>query len=238
MTGKARKIMMVMTAPILSLAMLGGIVAEKQSYITPRDAEPYHRRAKEAIESFPYTDTVGYWTGSDEKVPEAAIKLLRPNAILSRLYVDNTPQMSSRMDRRANLLIVQCRDSRDMLGHYPPVCYPAHGMTMARKVPRDWQIGATTIKGMEYEFVQTTRGQTYRQVVYNFLIVPGVGIVRDMEGVSAAAEDYQQRFYGAAQFQVVMDGELPAEQRDEVFTTLLGADLSILKTVEQIKNES
>lgn len=227
--------MLVLTAPILSLGLLTGIVAEKQSYITPKDADPYHQRARQAIESFPYT--VGYWTGSDENVPEAAIKLLRPNVILSRLYVDNTPAMSARMDRRANLLIVQCRDSRDMLGHFPPVCYPAHGMTLQRKVPRDWQVGSITIPGMEYEFAQTSRGQTYRQVVYNFLIVPGTGIVRDMDGVSAAAEDYQQRFFGAAQFQVVMDAELPAEQRDEVFATLIGADLSILKTVEQIKNE-
>jgi hypothetical protein len=178
---------------------------------------------------------VGYWTGSDLETPKAAIKLLRTATILNRLYVDNTPTLSSRFDRRANLLIVQCRDSRDMLGHYPPVCYVAHGMTIEHKAWKDWQVGDLTITGMEYHFVKSSGGQTYRQVVYNFLIVPGSGIVRDMEGVSAAAEDYQQRFYGAAQFQVVMDGELPPEQRDEIFKTLIGADLSIIKTVEQIQ---
>lgn len=233
MTPKTRKIILVFTPPLLCLALLGGIVAQNASHLTPLDAQPFHQRAKQAILSFPYA--VGYFTGSDVPVPTAAVKLLRPNVILSRLYVNNAPGASSEIVQRANLLIVQCLDSRDMLGHYPPVCYPANGMTLIRSHPRTWTIDQTTIRGMEYEFSQNASGESYAQVVYNFLIVPGHGIVRDMAGVNASAQDYQKRFFGAAQFQVVFDAELNESQRDGIFSALVSADLSVLETLERIE---
>jgi hypothetical protein len=46
--------------------------------------------------------------------------------------------------------------------------------------------------------------------------------------VEQAAEDYQQRYYGAAQFQVVFDCDAssppPAERLDEIFATLIGTE--------------
>jgi len=73
-------------------------------------------------------------------------------------------------------------------------------------------------------------------VVYNFLIVPGRGIVRDMKGVEQAAEDYQQRYYGAAQFQVVFHGQASAEprsrqDRDEIFATLMEPNIKLIETL-------
>jgi hypothetical protein len=57
--------------------------------------------------------------------------------------------------------------------------------------------------------------------------------VRDIKGVEEAAEDYQQRYYGAAQFQVVFQSlsndALPQEQRDEIFTTLMEPALPVIK---------
>jgi hypothetical protein len=231
---------MIVTAPFLSLGLLAGMVAEKQTFLTPEDAEPYHARAKAAIESFPYSIPPSFqWTGSDvaedPRVQAAVIKLLRPNVILRREYVENVPGVPVQYSRRAHLLIVQCRDSRDMLGHYPPRCYVGHGMTMDSEKDRNWEVGDMLIRGKEYQFSQNDGDNVYRQIVYNFMIVPGVGIVRDMQGISDAAEDYQQRFYGAAQFQIVMDGDMPVNERDEILRTLLGADPSIIKTVEQIQ---
>ncbi len=55
--------------------------------------------------------------------------------------------------------------------------------------------------------------------MYNFLIVPGKGILPDMPGLRKASEDYRRRFYGAAQFQLVMDADLPQADRDAIFTT-------------------
>ena len=229
-----RKFAFVLAPPVMSVALLAGIVAEQRTHLTPRDVEPYHQGAKAAIDSVPYI--IGTWTGEDQKVPLAAQKLLRPNAILSRSYVDSAPS-SSYMPRRASLLIVQCRDSRDMIGHYPPICYRAQGKTLDEKYcgPRDWNVGGKAIGGYEYQFTEVWQGQTARTTVYNFLIVPGKGIVRDMKGVEQAAEDYQQRYYGAAQFQVVFSGLASAdrsrEERDEIFATLIGPNLKLIETL-------
>jgi hypothetical protein len=92
------------------------------------------------------------------------------------------------------------------------------------------------IPGYEYQFTEVFQGQTARTTVYNFLIVPGRGIVRDMKGVEQAAEDYQQRYYGAAQFQVVFHGQASAgersrEERDEIFATLMGPNIKLIETL-------
>ncbi len=187
------------------------------------------------VDNVPYV--IGYWTGKKDEIPAAAQKLLRPNAILSRTYLDNDPARYATRHREASLLIVQCRDSRDMVGHFPPICYRAHGKTQDEKAsgPRNWDVNGLVIPGYEYQFTQLFQGQTVRTTVYNFLIVPGSGIVRDMKGVEQAAEDYQQRYYGAAQFQVVFHGLASAdrsrEERDEIFKTLMGPNTALIRAL-------
>ena len=229
-----RKLAFVLAPPILSVGLLLGMVAEQRAHLTPADVEPYHQRAADAIEAVPYI--IGEWTGQNNPIPQAAQKLLRPNAILSRLYSDTATATSWR-PRSAQLLIVQCRDSRDMIGHYPPICYRAQGKTLDERysTPRDWKVGEITIPGYEYQFTELKQGQISRTTVYNFLIVPGTGIVRDMKGVEQAAEDYQQRYYGAAQFQVVFYGlvsaDLSRDERDAMFAELIGPNLKLLETL-------
>lgn len=226
---------------MMACTLLAGMVAEQRTHIKPADVEPYHARARAAIEAVPYV--IGYWTGKDDDIPPAAQKLLRPNAILSRTYIDTQP--SARGPRVASLLIVQCRDSRDMVGHYPPICYRAQGRTPEafagcmdspeKGVNRDWRVGDTIIPGVEYRFLHRRQGQFWRTTVYNFFIVPGKGIVRDMQGVVDAAEDYQQRYYGAAQFQLVFSGlasdDLSQAEHDEIFATLMAPNLSLIQTL-------
>lgn len=227
-----RNIVFLLTPPALSIALLAGIVREQGRHLKPADVEPYHASAKAAVDAVPYI--IGYWTGQDDEIPVAAQKLLRPNVILSRTYSDNTPAGEMRGESRSvGLLIVQCRDSRDMIGHWPPICYRAHGMTMDAKYcsPRDWKVGETVISGYEYQFTGVFQGQTSRTIVYNFLIVPGSGIVRDMKGVEQAAEDYQQRYYGAAQFQVVFHGQASQQERDRTFATLMEPNLKLIETL-------
>ena len=230
-----RQYTFVLAPPLLTVGLLGGIIAEQRGHLKPRDVEPYHARAAEVIEQVPYI--IGTWTGQKDEIPVAAQKLLRPNAILSRTYVDHSPVDWRQQHRSASLLIVQCRDSRDMVGHYPPICYRAHGMTVDEKqsAPRDWDVNGMKIGGYEYQFTEVFQGQTSRTIVYNFLIVPGRGIVRDMKDVERAAEDYQQRHYGAAQFQVVFHGQASSassrEERDEIFATLLGPNIRLIETL-------
>jgi len=231
-----RQLAFKITAPLLSVGLLAGIFAEQRTHLKPQDVEPYHARAKAAVDQVPYF--IGTWSGQDDEIPVAAQKLLRPNAILNRRFVDSTPGADGRTTYRyASLLIVQCRDSRDMVGHYPPICYRAHGLSIDEKScgPRDWTVNGKTIPGYEYHFTEVLAGRSTRTTVYNFLIVPGRGIVRDMKGVEQAAEDYQQRYYGAAQFQVVFQSEGSAErsreERDAIFATLMGPNIQLLETL-------
>lgn len=231
---RLRQLLFTAAPPLLSAGLLAGIVAQNRTHLKRQDVEPYHARAQQAVNQVPYF--IGTWTGQDQDIPVAAQKLLRPNAILSRTYVDSSPA-SRAQHRVASLLIVQCRDSRDMVGHYPPICYRAQGKTQDEKYcgPRDWTVNGKTIPGYEYQFTEVFQGQTRRTTVYNFLIVPGSGIVRDMKGVERAAEDYQQRYYGAAQFQVVFHGQASAErsreERDEIFATLMGPNIQLIETL-------
>ena len=100
---------------------------------------------------------------------------------------------------------------------------------------RDWMVNGSRITGHEYQFTEVWQGQTNHTVVYNFLIVPGRGIVRDMKGVEEAAEDYQQRYFGAAQFQVVFHGLASADrsrdERDAMFAALIGPNLKVIETL-------
>jgi hypothetical protein len=216
----------ILLAPLICLIILAAMHTEVRARIQPADAEPYHQRAKAAISSLPYQ--LNGWIGRDDDIPPAAIKLLHPNYMVSRTYIDPL-----NISRSAGLLIVQCKDSRDMLGHYPPVCYPAHGMTKISEQQRDWSVGDnTTIPGTEYVFSFNDGISKSHMAVYNFMIVPNVGIVRDMTGVEHAAKNYQQRFFGAAQFQVTMNADMPQFDRDRIFAALVGANLKMIDTLK------
>jgi hypothetical protein len=212
-------------SPLLSLALLGGIAVQNHSHLKPRDVEPYHERAKAAIEGFPYT--VGRWSGSDQNVPPEAVKLLRPNAkIISRTYID-----CNRLDRDVSLLLVQCRDPRDMAGHYPPNCYPGQGEQLVNATPQDWRAGDMVIPGTLYQFQGRTQDRVFERYVFNFMIVPGLPIIRSMDGIYRAAEDYQNRYYGAAQVQLVMPPDLSDAERRQIFDELIGPNTWIIRTL-------
>jgi hypothetical protein len=246
MANRARKLTFVLAPPLMAATLLAGLTLEQRSYVKPQDVEPYHANARTAIDQIPYAIAHGRWTGKDQPLPTAAQKLLRPNAWISRTYEDNQKSEFSAAagaavgrERAATLLIVQCRDSRDMLGHYPPRCYRSHGMEQKYAEPRDWKVGGLVIPGVEYGFEQKLVGQTYRTTVYNFFVVPGgksnEPLRRDMDAVRDAAEDYQQRHYGAAQFQVVFQGlsssDLPRSERDDIFRTLIEPTIPVIKTL-------
>jgi hypothetical protein len=216
-------------APTACAALMIGMFTEAHYRLTPRDAEPYHALAKEAIDTIP--TVIGTWTATPEAIPPEAIKLLRPNDIRCLRYVDNNLSAPQWYDRWAILLVDQCKDARDMGGHYPPNCYVNSGEEETFNQDRDWKVDGLVITGKEYHFLKSSATESSRQAVYNFLIVPNRGIVRDIDGVNKAAGDYQQRYYGAAQFQLVMNADLPQPERDEIFTTLMGPCVPVIRTL-------
>lgn len=217
--------LLALCAPLLTCGLLVGVRAERAHYADVDDAGPYHQKLLKAMESLP--QTIGEWVGSDIEVPKAAISLLGPNAISSRRYIN------FRTGQQVNMLIVQCRDIRDIAGHYPPICYRYHGWELYESKPAQRQVGTMTIPITQYELSRTANGTPAHVIVENFMVLPDRSIVRDMDAVRAATGDYRRRRYGAAQFQVVFDASIPEDQRRGFFTALVGGHKPL---IEMIKN--
>jgi hypothetical protein len=216
----------ILASPLLCLGVLAAVAADNAGHLPPREATAYHNRIRGAVEAYPYV--IGSWVGKDCAVPQAAVKLLRPNIILSRQYISEDPATGSVIE--AELLIVHCTDSRDMTGHFPPICYPANGQPLLEQRGFSLMCGDVPVKGTEFIFdCHEERSGWSRKSVYDFFVVPRRGVVPHITDVRAAGADYQQRSFGAAQFQVVMNADLPPEQRDVIFTTLVGADSELIK---------
>src|SRR5438874_3470755 len=155
MNRRVRKIAFALISPVLSIGLLTGLARENRKYLRPDDPafENYHRQAKAAIENLSLD--IGSFHGLDTAadIPKEATTLLKPNKILNRRYTDVSVENVGK--NSASLLIVQCRQSGDMLGHYPPNCYPSSGHEMTYRQERDWNIPQEngenfTIPGIEY----------------------------------------------------------------------------------------
>jgi hypothetical protein len=225
--------------PAVSILMLIGMIAEASTRITPADAEPHQARCRTAIENFPMVvsgPSGNSWSGQDEEVPDSAVALLQPNKILSRQYTQEGGE-----GIRVFLLIVDCSDANDLQGHYPPRCYPAQGQTLLSSKPRTWHLAGMEVPGMEYEFANTQLASN--TVVYNFFVTPRVpgslvshpelngAICPDIQSVYTSGEDYQRRYFGAAEFQLVFETPMSSEQRDQAFVDLLAPNLNVIRTL-------
>ncbi len=144
-------------APLISLVLLAGIWADRQLFHFPDgDASAYHARVRASVDLLP--DQIGDWLGSDAPLPRPAAKLLKPNAIKARRFVN----FSTR--ERASLAIIQCGDTRDMRAHYPPVCYPARGWTLSSTRQSDFKAGGIKIPATVYRFTMK-EGERYASIV-------------------------------------------------------------------------
>ena len=227
----------ILASPVLCLFLLGGIALQQRTRLKPEDAvvQNYHARAGAEVGRMPWKVEAldSTWTAVEHKPETAAVRLLRPNVILSRRYVQNT---TSGRPMVAELLIVQCRDSRDMTGHYPPICYRNIGYEQIyRERHAPITVDGEPVPFTEYHFEKYAHGRAEKLYVYNFFVVPGRGAVDDIKGVHEAAEDYERRFFGAAQFQVLMQDALapaPAEVREQVFAGLLRSHPTLIATLK------
>ena len=209
--------------PAIALAMVGGILAQRLSYADAEDAAPYHAKVRAAVESVPHR--IGSWQGTDGEVPPSAIALLKPNALLSRRYVN--PYSGLTVD----LLIVHCRDARDMAGHYPPICYPSSGWTEQGGQEGIIRHNGQALPYMRYRFSRIASARRIEMTVLNVLILPDGRLVRTMDAVRRQASDYRSHFMGAGQIQFVFGGELPEKTYESVVREFLDDIMPVIKTV-------
>jgi len=222
----------VYAAPALVVVLLLGITIEKVWLRAPaQDVEPYHERVRQEAAGLPYQ--IGQWVGTDIEVPRGAIALLRPNVLINRRF------KNLHTGRVVSMLLVQCKDARDMLGHYPPVCYPANGWVLQSSVSRDWQVDDLFIPGMEYAFSKTSLERSDSIVIDNFMVLPDGTMGRDMDSTNAIAQDYRKKYYGAAQVQLVFTGSIVSHERDEIVQAFIRSNRAIIEALHSgVENES
>jgi hypothetical protein len=175
------------------------------------------RQIAQAMEAVPYF--VGDWVGRDETVPPEAQKLLRPNGILSRTY-------QKPMGPRLHLLLVHCADARDMIGHYPPVCYPSSGWVAEAPAgaPEGMlRAGAVEIPVRLYGFRRMhERGRMDRIAIFNAFILPGGNVSRDISDINRQSERRAISAQGVAQVQIIAPAALGREEAAACAGELLG----------------
>lgn len=240
----------------LTVLMLGGLfVFNLVYYPEPADAEPYHAEVREVLDYVPARITVKWperilnrldvgenpavhrqtrqegYSYEDRQTLRAAIELLRPNRIINRVYT------SGLTGRSFTLLIVHCKQARDLAGHYPPRCYPGNGMVQAAP-PENWDYRLSSdimIQGTIYTFRQRSiragmrtdqdleNDPRLKLSVYNFMVMPDGQIHRDMDAVYEVAYNQTRKFFGAGQIQIVIHhAHYPErEQRDALAETVV-----------------
>jgi hypothetical protein len=205
---------MTVLAPLTSLLLVAGLYAQMQQYGVLGDAEPYHARARAVIEEIPMR--FGGWAGEDVAIPPAAGRLLRPNAMFSRHY------RHAESGLWASLVVVHCRDPRDMAGHYPPNCYPGNGWRQSGAPDEvTCRVEDEEFPLAEYRFSRTEHHRISSRLIYNLFVLPSEGVVTDMGQVRRATGDYRHRPYGAAQIQIIMDSSTPEAERQRILQDMM-----------------
>lgn len=189
-------------APFAALAILvgAGLALTRQgadpTAIAARNAE-----VVEAFSSIPYR--LGPWIGSDVPLPAGATEILHASAVVSRRF----DELGT--GRRAILGLVHCGDIRDMLGHYPPNCYPSSGYLECEPGHEtvSLRVLGTPREAMLYRFRRVDREGAQREVtIIGLFVLPGVGFTTDLATVRAGAGDRRVSEQGIGQLQVVFDG--------------------------------
>jgi hypothetical protein len=208
---------------VTSLA-LAGLLADKLLFHTPPvDAAGYHERVRGAAATVPLH--IGSWLGVDTPVPTAAVEMLNPNVVISRRYED------LRTHQSISFLLVQVSDVRDILGHYPPYCYPARGSPEMSREAKTWDLGGLKINGTTYSFASHRLATRAETIVDHVVILPNVNTYSDMNEATNAAQHHRRKFFGAAHIQLVYDDSVSSSEREEIFKSFFAANRTLIDQI-------
>jgi len=202
------------SAPFIVLILLAGVWADRRLFHLPTgDAAAYHARLRTIAQQLP--TRIGDWDSSEVETPASAVALLRPNVLVGREFKNRAT------GERAMLMIVQCRDARDMRGHWPPICYPAQGWLLRESRQASIVVNGAEIPVTAYRFTIESIERYSEILVYNFFMRSGGILESGQGGVREAAQDPRAKIYGAAQVQISFVPTIPEPRREEIFRTLV-----------------
>ncbi len=191
-------------------------------------AEGYLKAVALKIDAVPHQ--AGAWLGVDIPTTPAAVELLQPNRIIQRRYTN------AQTGESFELLIVHCGDVRDMIGHYPPVCYPAHGWKLAdrRRIPVT--VEGNDIEASSYRFTREVEIETQSIVVTNLFAVPiaeDSPFGPDLNLIEQAGRSRARARLGAAQVQIITPPDMTDARRAEIVSTALRLVDDVLTSVAE-----
>jgi hypothetical protein len=211
-------------AILLLLAVGAGRLA---SVHKSASVEAYHARVRDSISLVP--SHIGPWVGQDVPVEERALKLLLPNVIVNRQYVN------VENGQTVGFELVQCSDAHDIVGHFPLRCYPADGWNVDSSREFHWKLSGWEITGMEYKFSRLfgPGGEPGRELtVWNFLMRPGGQVLKDMDSLSDSIIGVTGQASGAGQVQVCFfDSSLSDEQEQAIAQALVGGYKPVIDAI-------
>lgn len=193
---------------------------------SPIWAKTYFAEIRDVAAKFPYR--VGQWVGTDVDAPPAAIKILKPNVLMQRRFVNPATGQTF------SVLLVHCGDTRDMQGHYPPVCYKGQGWgspTSTRSVTL--RFGAARIPATDYEFHRFINGARRSLRVVDFFVLPSAAapFAADMSALDVASRHSLAAALGSAQVQLIAGDMIRDGERLPLAEEFLDALRPILQAV-------
>lgn len=213
-------------APLISLLLLLCIWIERQAFHLPEgDSTAYHASVRAIAGRLPWR--IGDWEGTKVDTPPAAVSMLKPNIVLGRLFRNRVTR------EHTTLMIIQCEDARDMGGHYPPVCYPAHGWTQREATTKEILVKGIPIPVTAYRFTRESIEEYSEIQIYNFFVRPDGSIESGREGVGQAAANPRMKHFGAGQVQMMFSPSMSEERMDEVFREIISDALPVLNAIRR-----
>lgn len=216
------------SAPLVALAVIGGIMFTRPGVVRAvPGAERYFDSIRLAAEAIPYK--IGPWLGEDMTVAPAAVKLLQPNSIIQRQYADPST------GRTLHMLFVHCGNTLDMQGHYPPVCYPAHGWREVDRKPVSVPAASASLPATRYTFSRVMDGLERRMSVINLIVVPrnDEQFFADMTALNRASQSVRTAGLGAAQVQIVSMNDQVDLERDPAVAQFMQAIDPVLRVIAE-----
>lgn len=228
-------------APLLSLAL--ALVLPRifsHDLVNAELVGPDPQTVVAAVDTLPYR--IGEWTGLDTPMPEAAVRLLRPNAMVSRRYRNlDTGQT-------IEFVIVHCGDSRDMLGHYPPVCYPNAGWVYTDRVDDRRNTNRETLVELMladrpftasmYEFSRIAEwGMESSIRIFNFFILADGGLSYNIADVHRRGNWMKATANSVGQVQLLTEGDVSIEDAVSMANSILRGTAPMFEALGVRTNE-
>ena len=237
----------------LAVILLGVVMFENLGRPKSADAEPYHQMLIDYYKSEKGVPRrINQWVNKEDiESSKEAISLLKPNVLFSRVY------MHELTGDTVTLLLAQCKDARDIYGHYPPICYPNSGKPQVVRINAagkeekkvdliKMKIGDVEVPITRYYFKDNNKGGV--MVVDNFIIYPPRKMQVDdsnewqfehgkyqpnMNEFYTLVGDYTRRFYGGSQVQLIYDKGIKPEAYDALFEEIIGGIKPFIETIRR-----